>query len=225
MSKTFIDNQKFSICASMQNHPVDFWRRHDLYFIGASSLRNAINALPKRESDDLKTVSTAVGGLSCKPYKSPNDRIDQDLRYHFDGDLKHKTRLVIWHDIISNSNSDHPNRNDSPAQHVPEILECLRKYKSRIACIVYVRRQGTNDIFGDLLNLGPLILHAAKNLSSKRDQKDLQYLHAISQAHPEEALELQKLIPIIRHHENLRRLIQQVRSKKSKRKKRASKKE
>ena len=198
----------------MSRFPRHFWKSHNLYFVGASSLQGSIHDLPKEEREDLLSRATAVSGLSCKRNdEQTQQKRDQILQNHLEGELRETENIVLWHDVLSNTNSTHP-YNKTPPLPVSQLLETLKKYKRQFACIVYIRKEGTTDIFADLLSLGILILHAERNLSSKRDRRDAEYLRAIRVTHPEHVLELEKISLIIRNHLHLHHLIQQVRSKK-----------
>ena len=135
----------------MSDEPNDFWKRHPLYFVGASVFHRVINSLPTRKGEHLKSVSKAIPGLSCKPTEHGS------LQSLLSGELKGKSNLVLWSDIINNTVSDHPYKY-SPALPVSDLLEILKKHSDRFSAIVYCRKEGTIDIFEELLILDILIL-------------------------------------------------------------------
>ena len=185
------------------------WTRHDLVFVGASSLHGAIRSLPNYWVGNLNHCFFTRPGLSWKRHPV-HQSVQEILRGSAQG---HK--VVIWDDSIGNSLSFHP-RKKTPALTADELLEEIRPFKDRIAAILYIQREGTENVFERLRELDTLILHSLKNLSSKRQQRTEGFEERLSVVHPEHQLELHKVELIIRNHQNLRNLIQQKRSKQNK---------
>ena len=123
-----------SIPTSPSHTPHTFWKNHLLRFFGASALHKAINTLPKKGAGGLRSISTAIPGLSCQP----GDK--KFLASLLENELKRKSNLVLWPDILNKSIIDHPHRH-SLAETFPQLLETLRQHKQKFAAIIQKTEQ------------------------------------------------------------------------------------
>ena len=106
--------------------------------------------------------------------------------------LRYNKRLIICHDVINNSISEH---------------------KSNWCPINDTRRQDTPDLSLELQKTGILILEVENNLTPKQLQ-DAKLIYELSQVHPESNTELLILSTVLRNSHNLVRLVKKVRSQK-----------
>ena len=121
------------------------------------------------------------------------------------GVLARKSKIVIWHDVISNTITKHRSNNNT-ASSVEDLLEALRNYRDRIEAIVYTRREGTIDIFPELLKTQIKVLKAQSTLVSRRKSNDTKVLEDLRQIHPSVELEARLLSTIWRNRDDLTRL-------------------
>ena len=77
--------------------------------------------------------------------------------------------MVVWHDVVNNTISSHRTNNYRPAG-VEELTNYLKTKKQQILAIVYCRREGTPDLFSQLLGTGVLIIPAKKKTTTLQEQ-------------------------------------------------------
>ena len=82
-----------------------------VFLIGASCLDNAFNSLERLKQKGLKRNILAIRGLSLNPQALDHRKKLQNFL------LRSKTeKLVVWHDVISNSISKHRSNSNRPCQ-------------------------------------------------------------------------------------------------------------
>ena len=128
-----------------------------------------------------------------------------------DSPLKEK-KVVVWHDVVNNTISSHRTNKHRPAG-VQELTNYLKSKKQQILAIVYCRREGTPDLFSQLLGTGVLIIPATKRLLSKSKQNDPEQLKEYLKLHHSADLELKSLRLVVAHKERLSELIGNIRGK------------
>ena len=95
-----------------------------VYLIGASSLYRAFNSSPYSLRSTIYKKSTAIPGLSLNP--NSNNRL-KDLGFLLErGQLRDRSDLVCWHDVIKNSITEHKS-NGNKALTVEQLLHILKK--------------------------------------------------------------------------------------------------
>ena len=118
----------------------------------------------------------------------------------------------MWHDVVNNTISSHRTNNYRPAG-VEELTNYLKSKKQQILAIVYCRREGTPDLFSQLLGTGLLIIPATKRLLSKSKQNDREQLKEYLKLHQSAELELKSMRLVVAHKERLSELIGNIRDK------------
>ena len=120
--------------------------------------------------------------------------------------------MVVGLDVASNTISSHRKNNYRPAG-VEELTTYFKLKKQQILAIVYCRREGTLDLFSQLLGTGVLINPATKRLLSKNKQNDPEQLNEYLKLHQSAELELKSLRLVVAHKERLSELIGNIRGK------------
>ena len=117
-----------------------------VFLLAASSLHHAIKTFPQALQDHYKKRIYALPGLSFNPNAVKVRKTAQFQLSHF---FRDKKRLVIWHDVVSNSLSRHRSNNNKPLT-PSQLIAVLEEYQERIEAIVYCPREGTPDIYEQL---------------------------------------------------------------------------
>ena len=180
------------------------------HIVAASSLFHSINSLNTGEKKQYESLVTAIPGLSLN-----NNLLNQGKnlrRLLEDSPLKEK-KVVVWHDVVNNTISSHRTNNYRPAG-VEELTNYLKTKKQQILAIVYCRREGTPDLFSQLLGgTRVLIIPATKRLLSKSKQNNPEQLKEYLKLHQSADLELKSLRLVVAHKERLSELIGNIRGK------------
>ena len=190
-----------------------------VYIIGASSLDDTIRKIPYWKRRQLFGQSYTIPGLSFNPRTNKWFKVLQNL-LSGRGILAKKHKIVIWHDVISNSISKHSSNNYTRYR-VEELVKTIRNFKHRIEAIIYCRRKGNREIFRDLIRTGVPIIDVKKKLVSHRKSHDEKVLKDLAKIHPSVELEARLLATVWRKRRSLRTLIK----RKPKTKNKPSKKE
>ena len=174
-----------------------------VYVIGASSLRYTVDKSPYWQRRRIFSRTFAVPGLSLNPnaknyLKNLENLLDS-------GYLRHRTDLVIWHDLINNTLSQHRSNNYNACS-VEQLLGILSRYKHRIAAIVYIQRERTPYVFRQLCLSGILILPVEK-LLSPRKRRNVAIRSDFVTVHPKTPSEQRLLQTVLRNGTNLRKLV------------------
>ena len=138
-------------------------------------------------------------------------------------DLAGEQNLVIWHDVINNSISEHDNNRHRKFK-VEELVPILEKYASRIQALVYCHRKRTSNIYQNLLDTNITVLSIETDLLSKRKQKDPRYQRDLKAVHQSFDLEIKNLELVLKYEDNLQEILARSHPKRpSKRARRARK--
>ena len=180
------------------------------FLLAASSLHHATKILPQALQDHYKKGIYALPGLSFNPNAMKVRKTAQFQLSHF---FRDKKRLVIWHDVVSNSLSRRRSNNNKPLI-TSQLIAVLDEYQERIEAIVYCPREGTPDIYEQLKRSNLVTIRIVKDIVSKRKQKDPSSLKEYRALHQRPALELKTLTIVLAHKNNLRSLITGSRPKK-----------
>ena len=101
--------------------------------VGASCLHNAYGNLIYTTRKRLKKDIFAIRRLSLNPKFISPLKIHQNLlRKRF---LESK-KIIIWHDVVSNSRSKHRSNRDNPCE-IDKLLKILTGLKKNIEAILY----------------------------------------------------------------------------------------
>ena len=175
-----------------------------VFIIGASSLRAGIESTSGNQRKELSRKPFYVRRLSLKP-----NSISQILNLGFllrRGKLKFKTNIVLWHDVISNTITEH-RLNYNRAETVDSLIATLRKFSHRIPAIIYCQREGSSYIFEELVSNGILVIPAAKKLISKRNQKDRWHQEYLGEVHLAKSVERRFIHTILKGSGNLKYIV------------------
>ena len=126
------------------------------------------------------------------------------------GKLKFKTNIVLWHYVISNTITKH-RFNKNKAETVGSLIATLRKFSYRISAIIYCQREGSRYIFEELVSTGILVIPAAKQLISKRNQKDRWHQENLREVHFAKSVERRLIHTILKRSSNLKYIVKRKR--------------
>ena len=93
-------------------------------------------------------------------------------------------------------------------------LQPPRKFSHRISTIVYCRREGSSCIFEELVSTGILVIPAAKNLISKRKQKNRWLQENLGEVHLAKSVERRFIHTILKRSGNLKYIVKRKRPSK-----------
>ena len=184
--------------------------------VGASCLDNAYRSLSYTTRKRLKKDIIAIRGLSLNPKSISPLKILQNLLKK--GFLESK-KIIIWHDVVSNSISKHRSNRDNPCE-IDKLLEILTGLKQNIEAILYCRRLGSPNLFQQLKETGILILDVKRRLTSTRKRNNPDFSADLAAIHPQSSTDIKLIRTVLENKDNLRSLVK----KKSKSKNRPSQK-
>ena len=165
------------------------------HIVAASSLFHSFSTLNTCEKKQYESLVTTIPGLSLN-----NNLLNQrkNLRGLLEDSPLKEEKVVVWPDVVNNTISSHRTNNYRPAG-VEELTNYLKSKKQQILAIVYCRREGTPDLFSQLLGTGVLIIPATKRLLSKSKQSDPEQLMEYLKLHQSAELELKSLQLVVAH--------------------------
>ena len=196
-----------------------------VFILAASSLHHAFETSTLEEKERYKDKIYSIPGLSLNPYTKNPRKIVQNLLAK---DLKEKTDIVIWHDVLNNSISRHDS-NNFQALTVPQLIDVLKGFQDKLSALVYCQRFRTPYIF-DALNVLKTdhyieVFSIVKDFISSKKQKDPELLKQYKALHQSPELELKSLDFILRKESQLSAITDKSRPKRpSKRARNAIKK-
>ena len=137
--------------------------------------------------------------------------------------VENNTKIVLGHDIITNTVTSPKNDNRTPlnGDQIKVEIERLQR-KVDIVGIVYCVREGAPDVYNKLEKTEVPVLHIVKNLLSRRKQKDKKVLKKYSKLHLDPSLELKTLFLIVQDNGDLKRICKKKNSKPQKQQKKNS---
>ena len=131
-------------------------------------------------------------------------------------DLKEKSNIVIWHDVLNNSISRHES-NNFQALTVPELIDVLKGIRDKLSALVYCQRQRTPNIFEDLNVLKTYhnieVFSIVEDFISSKKQKNPELLKKYKALHQSPELELKRLDFILRKENQLSAITDKSRPK------------
>ena len=104
-----------------------------VFIVAASSLHHTLETLTPERKEQFKEKTYNIPGLSLNPHTKNPRKIVQNL---LSKDLKDKTNIVIWHDVLNNSISRH-HSNNFCALSVSELIEILKNIQKKLSALVY----------------------------------------------------------------------------------------
>ena len=177
--------------------------------VGANCLDNAYKNLSYTTRKRLKKDIIAIRGQSLNPKSISLLKIHQNLlKKRF---LESK-KIIIWHDVVSNSISKHRSNRDSPCE-IDELLEILNGPKQNIEAILYCRRLGSPNLFQQLKETGILILDVKRRLTSTRKGNNPDFSADLAANHPQSSTDIKLIRTVLENEDNLRSLVRKRRSK------------
>ena len=134
--------------------------------------QRCFNTLNRCEKKRYESLVTAIPGLSLN-----NNLLDQgkNLRRLLEDSPFKEKKVVVWHEVVINIINSNRTKNDRPAG-VQELTNYLKAKKQQIFTIVLRRREGTPDLFSQLLGTGVFIIPPTKRILSKSKQNDPEQL-------------------------------------------------
>ena len=177
--------------------------------VGASCFDNAYRNLSYTTRKRLKKDIIASRGLSLNPKSISPLKILQNLLKK--GFLESK-KIIIWHDVVSNSISKHRSNTDNPCE-IDKLLEILTGLKRNIEAILYCRRLGSPNLFQQLKETGILILDVKRRLTSTRKRNNPDFSADVAAIHPQSITDIQLNRTVLENKDNLRSLVEKKRSK------------
>lgn len=184
---------------------------------GASSLFTALTDKNKKYSSISKRLSKHTRsdkGVSLNPYSKNKKKTLQKIITQ----EKIKDSIIVWHDIINNTITDHPYDPRRPLT-VPELLTEIRAIP-QIVGIAYCHREGSPNIYQTLKTLEIPVVHLVTDLISNIKQADLELVQRYTKLHLDTELEL-KSVSIIRNNcSDLQKLLKKKKKQKPSQKQR-----
>ena len=156
------------------------------YFVGASSLHKTLYSWDYRAKAPYIQRSFTLPGLSFNPQARNQLKVLQNLLVR--GCLEKRRKLIISHDVISNSLSAHKSNNYEPCS-MEFLCQILKIFKDNIAAVLYCKRFGLRNVYKQLSETGITIIDVRKRLISKRKQKNPKYVQKLGLVHPPTSLE------------------------------------
>ena len=188
--------------------------------MGASCLDNAYRSLSYTTRKRLKKDIIAIRGLSLNPKSISPPKILQKLLKK--GFLESK-KVIIWHDVVSNSLSKHRSNRDNLCE-IDKLLEILTGLKQNIEAILYCRRLGSPNLFQQLKETSIFILDVRRRLTSTTQRSNPDFSADLAAIHPQSSTDIKLIRTVLKNNDTLRSLVKK-RSSKSKNRPSQKKKE
>ena len=194
-----------------------------VFILAASSLSHALKKLPVKQQKRLEQYFFALPGASANPRATNKRKTLQHFLNPQTGYYRARTDIVVWHDLINNSLSKHPNNNNQPLDKTELIAELL-KYKHNIRAIIYCQRDKTPNIQKDLKKCGIFTISLISDLLGYRKRFDPKERAKYWQLHQDAPVEWKTFFAVLRNRANLNRLVARKYTKKISSRRRRSKK-
>ena len=170
--------------------------------VGESCLDNAYRSLSHTTRKQLKKDKIAIHGVSLNTKSINPLKILQNLLKK--GFLESK-KIIIWHDVVSNTISKHENNRDKPCES-DKLLEILTGLKTNIEAILYCRRLGSPSLFQQLKVTGILILDVKRRLTSTMKRNNPDFSADLAAIHPQSSTDTKLIRTVLEDKDNLRSL-------------------
>ena len=157
--------------------------------IGASSLNLALEDWASvGGNEELQEDVIHYKGVTFHPKSKANKVVRNFLR----DETNRNESVIIWHDVINNSTSEHPFIPRTPLtanQLVSEIKPLINSHP-RIEAIVFCQRDGAPYILEDLKKLPIPVVQVTTDIISNSKQQDKDLLEGYRELHHKTALEI-----------------------------------
>ena len=114
-----------------------------VYILAASSVHHAIEYVKHRTTNKIKDKIYAIPGLSLNLYAKNTRKIVQNL---LSKDLKDRTEIIVWHDVLNNSICRHESNKYRPLS-VPDLVNVFKTLQDTLSALVYCQRDRKPDVF------------------------------------------------------------------------------
>ena len=172
-----------------------------MFIVAASSLHHAIQTLPKNSRKRLNTYVLAIPGATLQTFvRNRNKSLSFLLQYP----LRKTENIILWHDIINNTISQHKS-NFYKLCSPQELIGSVLKLKHRLSAIIYCQRIGTPNVLQQLPSTGVLVIDLVNDLLPARQVRKQFFLEEFRQLHQKANLELRTLTIIRRYQNQLHR--------------------
>ena len=167
--------------------------------IGASLLHLALEdwGASVGGNEELQEDVIHYKGVTFHPKSKANKIVQNILR----DEINRNESVIIWHDVINISISEHPFNPRTPltANQLVSEIKPLINLHPRIEGIVYCQRDGSPYILEDLKKLPIPVVQVTTDIISNSKQQDKDLLEGYRELHQETALEI-KTLAIIRNN-------------------------
>ena len=103
-----------------------------VYILSARSVHHAIDAFSPQQQSKCKDKVYAIPSLCLNPYAKKPRKIVQIL---LPTNLKDKTEIVVWHDVLNNSICRHKSNNYRPLS-APDLIYLLKTFLDKLSAFV-----------------------------------------------------------------------------------------
>ena len=118
--------------------------------------------------------------------------------------LRKTENIILWHDIINNTTSQHKSNFYKPCS-PQELIGSVLKIKHRLSAIIYCRRIGAPNVLQQLRSNGVLVTDLVDDLLPARQVRKQFFLEEFRQLHQKSILKLRTLTIIRRYQNQLHR--------------------
>ena len=177
--------------------------------VGASCFDNAYSNLSYTSRKQLKKDIIAIRGLSFNPKSIDPLKVLQNVLKK--GFLESK-KVLIWHDVVSNTISYHRSKRDDPCE-IDKLLKILTGLKMNVEAILNCRRLGSPDMIQQPKETGNLILDVKRWLISTRKRNNRDIAADLAAIDPQSSTDIKLIRTVLRSKDNLRSLAKKKRSK------------
>ena len=125
-----------------------------VYIFAASSVHHPIHSFSPEQQSKYKDKIYAIPHLCLNPYAKNPRKIVQTL---LPTNLKGKTEIVVWYDVLNISICRHKSSNYRPLS-VPDLINILKTLQDKPSALVYCQRDRTPDIFDSRTEFEKVIL-------------------------------------------------------------------
>ena len=171
-----------------------------VYILPASSVHHAIDALSPELQSKCKDKVFAIPSLCLNPYTINPRKIVQLLLLT---NLKDKTEIVVWRDVLNISICRHRSNNYRPLS-VPDLINVLKTPQNKLSGLVFCLRGRTPDIFDSRREIekgnSNQVFSIVKDSISVRRQNNPDLLNQLKPLH--QSLELKNIDFILRKENN-----------------------
>ena len=175
-----------------------------LQIVGTSSLAQAIDSLDEDENRGVRKEVYAYSGLSLN---FRNIFYDKKAISFINLPRNCNKNIVLWHDLINNSITDHKNNDGEPLSPA-ELISVLRSIPNLYA-IIYCHRWGATNIFEHLLELNITVIDITKHILTKTEQINNTIKANFKKLHQSHDQELRSLAVVLHYYPRLKLILRQ----------------